>query len=394
MHTRRDFLRSASLLALAPTVPGFLARAARAAAPERDRRVLVVVQMDGGNDGLNTVVPFADDNYATLRPNLKVAANRLHKVNDQVGLHPSLGEFAKLLQAGQLAVVPGVGYPNPNRSHFQSMAVWHTARFDPDEQNGLGWLGRALDAGPRPAAGALLVGTEAPPVALRGRRSVAAALNRPEDFALSADLDPRALAGAAGPDDDLAAFVRRSTLDAYATAGRLAAAAAPAGDAAYPAGGLAERLKLVARLLKADFGTRIFYTIQSGYDTHASQQFTHANLLTELASSVKAFLADLAAAKLAERVTVLCFSEFGRTVKENASGGTDHGTAGPVFLAGPNVKAGLVGTMPSLTDLVAGEPKMTTDFRAIYAGVLDHWLGLPAEATLAGRFTPPPLFRD
>jgi uncharacterized protein (DUF1501 family) len=395
MHTRRDFLRSASLVALAPTVPGFLARAARAAAPERDRRVLVVVQMDGGNDGLNTVVPFTDDHYAQLRPTLKVAANRLHKLNDEIGLHPSLGEFAKLLQAGQLAVVPGVGYPNPNRSHFQSMAIWHTARFDPEEQNGLGWLGRALDAGPPPAGGApgaLLIGTEAPPVALRGRRSVAAALNRPEDFALNADLDPRALAAPTGG-DDLAAFVRRSTLDAYATAGRLAAAAAPAGDAAYPAGGLAQRLRLVARLLKADFGTRIFYALQSGYDTHAAQQFTHANLLTELAASVKAFLADLAAAKLAERVTVLCFSEFGRTVKENASAGTDHGTAGPVFLAGPGVKAGLAGTMPSLTDLEAGEPKMATDFRAVYAGVLESWLGLPAEAALAGRFAPPPLFR-
>src|SRR5437588_3753140 len=180
MHTRRDFLRSASLLALAPTVPSFLARSARAATAERDRRVLVVVQMDGGNDGLNTVVPFADDTYATLRPNLKVATNRLHKVNDQVGLHPSLGEFSKLLQAGQLAVVPGVGYPNPNRSHFQSMAVWHTARFDPEERNGYGWLGRALD----PAAGASYAVGGSVPGALRGRRSAAVALNRVEEVLL------------------------------------------------------------------------------------------------------------------------------------------------------------------------------------------------------------------
>jgi uncharacterized protein (DUF1501 family) len=395
MYTRRDFLKCSSLLALAPTVPGFLARTARAAAPERDRRVLVVVQLDGGNDGLNTVVPFVDPEYPKLRPVLKQDRKTLIKLNDQAGLHQSLAGFGKLLEQGQLAAVPGVGYPNPNRSHFRSMAIWHTARFDPEEHTGLGWLGRALDGGPAPtggAPGALLVGDSQPPVALRGRRSVAAALNRPEDFALVPGLAPAA-AGPAPAGDDLAAFVRRSTLDAYATADRLVAAAAPAGDAGYPASGLAQRLKLVAQLLKADLGARVYYTVQSGYDTHASQQFTHANLLSELGSAVRAFFADLAAAKLAERVTLLAFSEFGRTVKENASSGTDHGTAGPVFLAGPGVAAGLIGTLPSLTQLVDGEPTMTTDFRRVYATVLEEWLGLPAEAAAGGRFERLPLFR-
>jgi uncharacterized protein (DUF1501 family) len=391
MPTRRDFLKTSTLLALAPTVPGFLARTAWAAAPERDRRVLVVVQLDGGNDGLNTVIPFADPDYAKLRPSLKQDPKRLIKVTDSVGLHRSLSGFGKLLDKGQLAVIPGVGYPNPSRSHFRSMAVWHTARFDPEEHTGLGWLGRALDGqlapGESPGAkspASLLVGDSQPPVALRGRRSIAASLDRPEDYALHPDM--ATFAGTAPVGDDLAAFVRRSTLDAYAAAGRLAAAGTSTDGGDYPTTVLAGRLKLVAQLLKADLGARIYYTVQGGYDTHATQQFTHANLLEELGTAVAAFFADLTAAKLVDRVTLLAFSEFGRTIQENGSGGTDHGTAGPVFLAGPSVKTGLVGTMPSLTRLDGGEPMMTTDFRRVYASVLEDWLGLPAASAVGGTF--------
>jgi uncharacterized protein (DUF1501 family) len=398
MPTRRDFLKSSTLLALAPTVPGFLARTARAAMPDKERRVLVVVQLDGGNDGLNTVVPFADPEYAKLRPTLKQDPKRLIKLNDAVGLHRSLTGFGKLLEQGRLAVIPGVGYPNPSRSHFRSMAIWQTARFDPEEHASLGWLGRALDAqlaaGDSPGAkspAALLVGDSQPPVALRGRKSVAAALDRPEEFALAPEM--AAAPGPARAGDDLAAFVRRSTLDAYATADRLAAAGNTAGSADYPPTSLASRLKLIGQMLKADLGARVYYTIQGGYDTHASQQFTHANLLDELGGAVAAFFADLTAAKLADRVTLLTFSEFGRTVKENGSAGTDHGTAAPVFLAGPAVKAGLVGSMPSLTQLDSGEPVMTTDFRRVYATVLEDWLGLPAVAAVGGSFERLALFR-
>src|SRR5690242_18145670 len=148
MPSRRDFLKRAALVALTPTVPGFLARTARAATADRDGRVLVVIQLDGGNDGLNTVVPFGDDNYGRLRKALRVPTNDLIKLSDGVGLHPSLRPAARLWETGQLAVVQGVGYPNPSRSHFRSMAVWHTARFDPEEHKALGWIGRALDAGP------------------------------------------------------------------------------------------------------------------------------------------------------------------------------------------------------------------------------------------------------
>jgi uncharacterized protein (DUF1501 family) len=402
MLNRRDFLRTSSLLALAPTIPGFLAGTARAAVPRRDGRVLVVLELNGGNDGVNTVVSFKDEGYAKHRKTLRLATDRLVKVNDHVGLHPSLGDFGKLLQVGQLVIAQGVSYPNPSRSHFQGMATWHTARLDPEEHKGTGWLGRGLDAAGK-GASALMVGGGPPPVALRSRRSVASAIERVEDFTLAAGADPRrALTPSVrrgSPDpaeaDDLAAFVQRSMLDAYATADRLHQLAGGDDTARYPSSGLASRLRLIARLLKVGLDTRVFYTRQSGYDTHSAQTFTHSNLLFELSAALKAFLDDLAAAKLADRVVVLLFSEFGRTVRENASGGTDHGTAAPVFLAGPGVKAGLVGATPSLLDLDPqyGDLRRSLDFRQVYATVLDRWLGLPAAEVLSGTFEQLPLFR-
>jgi uncharacterized protein (DUF1501 family) len=388
MLTRRGFLKSSALLSLAPTVPLFVARTARAAPAAGDRRALVVVQLDGGNDALNTFVPYADPAYEKLRPRLKLEKKNLLRVSDVLGLHPSLKPLDPLLQAGHLAVLPGVGYPNPNRSHFESMAIWHTARFDPEERKGYGWIGRALD----PKAGtAYAVGT-AVPGALRGRRSVAVALSRVEEVLLA---DPASARQAVGPQagDDLLAFVRRQAVDAQAAADKLARLAGGEDGGRYPATGLAERLKLVARLMKSDLGARVFYTTQGSYDTHAGQAFPHAALLSEFAGAVAAFFDDLKGAKLADRVTLLAFSEFGRTIKENGSGGTDHGTAGAVFLAGPGVKGGVAGTLPSLTDLAGGEPKMTTDFRRVYATVLEDWLGLASREVLAGAFERLPLYR-
>jgi uncharacterized protein (DUF1501 family) len=269
------------------------------------------------------------------------------------------------------------------------MAIWHTARFDPEEQTSHGWLGRALD----PSAGTSYLIGGAVPVALRGRRSTAVALGRVEDVTLA---DPRTAKRSVGPEssDELLAFVRRQAVDAHAAADRVAGLSERGDGATYPGTGLAVRLKLVARLLKADLGARVFYTLQAGYDTHASQRFAHANLLSEFAGAVAAFFDDLAAAKLADRVALIAFSEFGRTVKENGSAGTDHGTAGAVFLAGPGVTGGLAGTVPSLTDLVGGEPRMTTDFRRVYAATLIDWLGLDPTEALGGSFERPPLFRS
>jgi uncharacterized protein (DUF1501 family) len=396
MVSRRSFLKQCSLFALAPTVQGFLAHTARALLPERDKAILVVIQLDGGNDGINTVVPFADEGYAKYRKVLRLTTDQLLKVNNRVGLHPSMEDAAKLLESGRLAIVQGVGYPNPNRSHFQSMAIWHAARLDAEEQLGLGWLGRGLDTAPAAGAGApsaLFIGAGSPPVAVRGRRSVTSALERLDDFLLPPGGDPRAALGASREGDDLASFVQRSMLDAYAASDRLSQMVrTSAGDSRYPTTRLGQRLQVVSQLLKSGLGTRVFYTIQSGYDTHARQLPTHAELLGEFSSAVRAFLDDLNAAKLADRVLVLAFSEFGRRVEENGSG-TDHGTAGPVFLFGSGVRPGLVGKTPRLMDLEDGDLKMGIDFRRVYASVLRHWLGVDPRLALEADFEPLPLFR-
>jgi uncharacterized protein (DUF1501 family) len=399
MITRRDLLtrglRNSTLIALAPTLPAFLARTTHAAAPEKDARILVVVQLEGGNDGINTVVPFKDDGYAKHRKAIRLPEKRLIKVSGEVGLHPVMRDAGKLLESGRLAIVPGVGYPNPSRSHFRSMAIWQSARLDDRDHTGLGWVGRGLDEGPTTRDGApaaFLIGPDDPPPAIRGRRSVAAAIDRLDDYALS-DKQPEAKpAGSSKPGDELGQFLRRSLLDAYTTADRLeAVAAAPGGGASYPESELARRLGLTARLIKAGLGTRVYYLEQGGYDTHGQQLPRHSALLEELSASLRAFLDDLAASRLADRVLVLVFSEFGRRVAENGSSGTDHGTAGPVLLAGPSVQPGLVGTYPSLTDLTDGDLKTTVDFRRVYATVLERWLGLPSKDALGGNFDPLPL---
>jgi len=401
MLSRRSFFSSAvgssTLVALSSTVPGFLARSARSAEPDPDGRVLVVIELNGGNDGINTVVPYRDDGYQRHRSALRLAPRELIKVDDRVGLHPALSDLARLLDEGRLAVVQGVGYPNPDRSHFQSLKIWHTARTDSDGAAGPGWIGRSLDdqAGTTSSGpGAIFVGNTPPPAAVRGRRSAPIAVDRTDDFLLNDDVTSRPRKPGPGADDELTAFIRRSSLDAYATADRMAAVTRRvAPGRPYPATRLAGRLEQISRLVKAGAGARFYYVLQGGYDTHASQLPAHARLLGELSGALGAFLDDLSAARLGERVAVLCFSEFGRRVAENGSAGTDHGTAGPVLLAGGGVRPGLVTSTPSLTDLEDGDLKVGVDFRRVYAAVLDGWLGLPAEAALGGAFEPLPLFR-
>ena len=375
--------------------------------PWADARESRRVSRGGGSIACSpapTVVPFADEGYAKNRIALRLPVDRLHKITKQVGLHPAMHDAAKLLEDGRLAVVQGVGYPNPSRSHDISMAIWQSGNvklprndgYNPEIRAALGWIGRALDEDRKPAdgsPGAAFVGSGALPAALRGRRSVASAMTRPEDSVLAlpgaAKVSPGSPRG-----EDLAAFVRRNTLDAYATSDRMVAILRAEDKAArYPATGLAGRLRVIARLIKGVGGTRVYYTSQSSYDTHATQLVPHANLLSELSGALKAFLDDLAAAKLAERVLVLCFSEFRRRVRENGSAGTDHGTAGPLFLAGPGVKAGLLSEAPKLLDLQDGDLKTTADFRHVYAGVLEDWLSLPSKPALGETFKPLNLFR-
>jgi uncharacterized protein (DUF1501 family) len=397
MFTRRAFLKGSTLCALTPLIPAFLKQTARAARPQRDGRILVVLQFDGGNDGINTVVPYKDEGYAKHRRTLRLPESRLLKHQD-IGLHYALTSLGELLEAGQLAIVQGVGYPNPSRSHFESMAIWQSARRDKEDRGGLGWLGRAYDVpgkAPTNAPASVYVGPGDIPEALLGRRAIASALTRPEDYVLDPKVDPRLLAAPQGK-DDLTAFIRRTTLDATLTADRMAQVLDDQGDsAAYPRSELGKHLQLISRLMKANTGTRVFYTRQGSYDTHAAQFGTHQQLLSDLSAALGAFWKDLTGAKLAERVVLLMFSEFGRTVKENNSAGTDHGTAAPVFLAGPGVRGGLVGKTPSLLELDPkyGDLTVGIDFRQVYATVLTDWLNLSSEQALGGSFERLPLFR-
>ena len=399
MISRRDLLRQSTLISLAHTVPGFLARTVRAAEAKRDARILVIIQLDGGNDGINTVVTYKDEGYKKNRRELRLRSSELITLDERagVGLNPALRPMSKLFEDGHLAVIQGVGYPNPSRSHFESMAIWHSARTDAQGRDGYGWIGRGLDTAPRPAAGApaaILLARSELPLAIRGRRAVATAMTTPDDFTLKLQADPRG-DGTGGSTSSLTSFVERSALDAYAFADQMAAMSRREGTSAkYPRTALAERLSLVAGLIRAGLGSRIYYAIQPGYDTHSVQVARHAELLAELAGAIRAFHDDLAAAKLDDRVAVLCFSEFGRRVEENGSSGTDHGTAGPVFLAGSHVRGGLAGTSPSLVDLDSeGDLKMTVDFRRVYASVLEDWLEIPSTPVLGSAYECLPLFK-
>ncbi|MEX2142420.1 MAG: DUF1501 domain-containing protein [Pirellulales bacterium] len=404
MLSRRQFIaRSGSLISMASCVPTMLCRAARAAAASRDAPVLVVIQLDGGNDGLNTVVPYADDAYVKARSKLHVPAKDVHKLSDSLGLHPRMRAAKELFDDGRLAIVQGVGYPNPDRSHFRSMRIWQTATFDDAAHNGYGWLGRSLDGDAArqnaAEAAAVYVGEEQAPVALWGRRSVTTALSQIDDLTLSRGTPPRRTSTidrvtSASGDESLRQFVTRQVVSAYAAANQIERrqrTSSTTGGPSYPDTTLAARLRVVSQLLKSGSAARVFYAIQSGYDTHAAQVYTHGQLLAEFSQAIKAFLDDLQATELSERVIVLAFSEFGRRVQENDSLGTDHGAAGPVFLAGKRVTGGLIGPMPDLAKLDAGDLPMTTDFRQIYATLLDKWLGIDSQAILGGTYQPLPL---
>ncbi len=398
MLNRRQLLQQSVLLSLSPIVPAFLTRTAQAAGNEKDRRILVVLQLDGGNDGLNTVVPYGDEHYAKLRPKLQIKTDRLIKVNGEIGLHPALKPAAKLLDASRMAIVQGVGYPNPNRSHFVSMSIWQTARLQESEHGQYGWLGRALDvgAGPENAPQGILVGSGSVPVTLWGRRSTIASVRSLEDLALATPAGiMRAAAGK--PSGELARWAADASDSAFSTVERLSALAAhdsPSSKSGYPDSQLAQQLQLVAKLIRSGSAARVFYAVQTGYDTHATQQYVHYDLLRDLADGLKAFVDDLTVDRLADRVLVLAFSEFGRRAAENDSEGTDHGAAAPLILAGPTFAQGLLGPVPNLTDLQDGDVKMGIDFRQVYATILDQWLAVRPEEVLSARFERLPLFKS
>ena len=416
MHTqtsRRAFLKgsagSAALVAMAQGVPQFLLSASARAAESRGETVLVVVQLSGGNDGLNTVIPFADDAYRKGRPSLAIAKDQVKKIDDHVGFHPSMDGFAKLLEAGRLGIVQGVGYPNPDRSHFSSMDIWHTARPDLYKARGerdgpghrvTGWIGRCLDTHTALRGGGgdmpgLHLGAGRMPLALVGDEVRVSSVDALEGFKLDAGADERLrkamqqAAAAKRDGDDLVTFLQRGTLSAMDSSRRVQESLGKyKTDVKYPESGLARRLKTVAQLIDAGLGTRVYYLDLDGFDTHANQAAAHAGLLAELGGAVAAFVDDLEAHGHGKRVLTMTFSEFGRRVRENASQGTDHGAAAPLFVAGGRVKPGLIGTHPSLTDLDEDDLKFTTDFRAVYAALLEQWLGVASAPVLGGSFEP------
>jgi len=407
---RREFLGLAfRLLTTSATVPAFLERTARAATRERSTadRVLVVLQLTGGNDGLNTVVPFTDEHYRRLRPKLHLADAKLHKLNDRIGLHPSLGGLKRLFDGGQAALVQSVGYPNPNRSHFESMAIWHTAPDDEQLRQGKasaasgGWLARAIDergraVGSLAAIQASRVGTGEMPQALLGCRVPVPSLTDLAQLKHRAGLlDRRAVEeqvaawrnGASSADNPLLRAAIDSSLAVHATARQIEGLRPSSSrDAHYPDTGLSERFRLIAHLIRAGLPTSIYYTELGGFDTHSRQLFRHADTLREVGGALESFVADVRKNASSRPVLVLVFSEFGRRLAENASEGTDHGTAAPVLLTGSGLAAGLHGPYPDLANLVDGDPRFAIDFRQVYATILERWLGLDSHAILGRRF--------
>ncbi|MDW8344149.1 MAG: DUF1501 domain-containing protein [Verrucomicrobiae bacterium] len=423
MTTRREFLRKGLLfLAAGYSAPFFLTRTVwaldKTAPPTRtlgipDGRILVVIQLSGGNDGLNTVVPYGHDEYYRARPQLGIPKAKLLKINDTVGLHPNLAKLKELYDRGHVAIVQGVGYPNPDRSHFRSMEIWHTA--DPQGQTvTYGWLGRYLDntcpgCDPKskrlnPLGGINIGGWM--PQALKSKRGLSIALDDPDSFRwvpLATDeRDAKQTAGtfeklntvvASNLNDPHMArldFLSRVAMNADASSDRLRAVLAKArrNESSYPTTDLARQLQLVARLIAGEIDTRVYYVSMGGFDTHANQAGAHDRLLTELAEAVAAFQADLQKQGNAHRVLTMTFSEFGRRVAENGSAGTDHGTAAPMFICGAAVKGGIYAPHPSLApgDLDRGDLRFGTDFRQVYATVLENWLGAASAPILGGTF--------
>jgi uncharacterized protein (DUF1501 family) len=395
MLTRRQFLsRSAagvSCLSLGGLMPGLFVRAADEARKDANDHILVVVELAGGNDGLNTVIPHENDLYHKARPKLRIPKDKVLKLSDAVGLHPALAPAGELFEAGKLAVVQGAGYPQPDRSHFRSMEIWHTASTAA-RAPAAGWLGRILDQQPLKEddlPGLALAGSL--PQAFLAEKVSVPVVQQLDAFADAAEKSPksellRKLSTAPATQTEPLGFLRRQSATLYRTAARLHDAEQKyRSEVQYP-GDLGQQLRRAAQVITAGLGVRLFFTSQGGYDTHNQQANQHQNLLAELAGALTAFQKDLEQHKVADRVLVVAFSEFGRRVAENASLGTDHGAASCMFLAGSRVKGGLAGRYPSLEKLDDGDLVHTVDFRSVYATLLEKWLGCEAEKVLGQKF--------
>ena len=411
MLSRRQLLsrtlQGSTLLALSPVVPQFLINTAQAADPGKDH-ILVVVEMTGGNDGLNMVIPYEDDLYYKARPTLGIKKAEVVRLNDEVGLHPAMRSLEKL-RGGNLAAILGVGYPNPDRSHFESMDKWQSG--DPRGRTQSGWLGRGLgnlEAAREGGVPAMHIGSSRLPLAMQGASGGAVSVNDRQPFRIEfgggteertkarAQLIEDMAQPSAAPGDELLDFVARRQVQTLTAADRLKEVVASfrgnnqnlrfdnQGRIIFNT--LSGKLQLVAELIRRGFGTRVFYVSIDGFDTHSNQAQPHKDLLGQVADGIVNLFDTLKASGNDSRVRVLTFSEFGRRVQENASKGTDHGAGSCLFVAGPGIGADVIGAHPSLKDLDSGDLKHHTDFRRVYATLLDHWLGIDSQAVLAGKF--------
>ncbi|MDX1927616.1 MAG: DUF1501 domain-containing protein [Pirellulaceae bacterium] len=403
MSNRRRFLQtSGAALGVGALAPQFLMQAAERADANNDR-VLVVVQLSGGNDGLNTVIPYQDDAYRKRRPTLAIPTSEVIKANDHSGFHPALRGFADLLEQQKLVVVQGVGYANPNRSHFESMDIWHTCH-PKNESRTTGWLGRYLDQNMKLDGSdvpAIHFGGEQQPLALQARDVRVPSVKSLDEFKLQSGNDQfrdtvsQLAATQRATSSELLGFVQTSTSAALVASDRVATAQSDYKSAVeYPQTDLARKLRIIAQLISAGLNTRIYYVTLDGFDTHSQQADAHAALLRQWCDAVTAFTRDLAEHGHGERVLTLSFSEFGRRVEENASKGTDHGAAAPLILTGNAVQAGFRGDQPSLTDLDDGDLKFHTDFRQVYSTVLGDWLGTDSERVIGARYDSLPILKS
>ncbi len=387
---RREFLLAGSALASFTLLsPHALAQAR--ASPRRADRTLVLIELAGGNDGLNTVVPYADPAYQKLRPGIAIKREAVVQLDEKLGLHPSLAPLGDAWKARELAIVQGVGYENPNRSHFRSIDIWDTAsgsnRFLTE-----GWVARVIGSSRRaaaPLADALVLGGGSGPVTGSGLRAVS--MPDPQRFLRQAQ-DMRA--AEARPANPALAHLIKVQREVQDTAKELreVLARAPEVRGEFPNGPLAQQLRVAARLINAKAVVPVIKLALGGFDTHANQPGQHANLLRQLGEGLAAFRKALAEAGRWNDVLVMTYSEFGRRAGQNGSNGTDHGTAAPHFVLGANVKGGFFGPAPNLADLVNGDLRHAIDYRSLYATAAQTWWGFSRTSAL-GDYAPLPILK-
>jgi len=380
--SRRGFLRlGAGLpLFLQETNLAFAANQAAGGTPKHPERILVVLELTGGNDGLNTVIPYRNDEYYKLRPTLGVAKDRVLKVSDEYGFHTNLMGFEKLYKDGRFAVVHGCGYPNPDRSHFVSMRYWHTGVPNAPEERG--WVGRFADAYcPKPKSSYIVNIAKEQSLAVKAFVHGPVVFSDPNRFLREATPDQKLVFDElmrqhANSKNDSLNFVRSVSGTAAESSEFIRHACAEyRSKMDYGYGEVGADLKRISAMIAANAGTRIYYANFGSFDTHASQASSHTGLFDRLGDAVQGLYYDLKRMGRSKEVAILMFTEFGRRVKENASFGTDHGVASPMYLIGDAVKGGFYGKHPSLTDLDEGDLRMTTDFRSVYATVMKEWMG-------------------